>query len=128
MKKISALVIIALLIGVAVYLYVFHKPHRDIQSEEAAFSIEATELMDQFLNNRSLADSLYVDQIVAVTGLLSSLEEHALTIAPGVYGSLDSTAIMPSLKIGDKVSIRGRVLSFDELFEEVKMDFVQVKD
>jgi hypothetical protein len=35
---------------------------------------------------------------------------------------------MPSLKIGDKVSIRGRVLSFDELFEEVKMDFVQVKD
>ncbi|MCR9155453.1 MAG: OB-fold putative lipoprotein [Bacteroidetes bacterium] len=128
MKKLVYIIIILLGIAGGTYWYVFHKPHRDLQNEEVAYSLQADELMQAFSEDQATADSLYVDQLISLEGIVESVEERALIIRPGIYGSLDSTATMPALKAGDPVKIRGRVLSFDELFEEVKMDYVQFVD
>lgn len=128
MKKVLPILLIIILIAGAVYWYVFHKPHRDLQNEDTAYSLNAPTLVQEFSANQAMADSLYVDQLIALRGVISELEDRALILAPGVYCSLDSTATMPSLKVGDSVALRGRVLSYDELFEEVKMDYVLFED
>ncbi|WP_421754300.1 OB-fold protein [Croceimicrobium sp.] len=128
MKKLLLPLLIVAALAIAAYWYVFHKPHRDLIHENAAFSLSATHLMNDFQKDRSLADSLYIDQIISLKGVVKELQEAALILEPGIYGSLDSTASMPALKVGDSVQIRGRVLSYDELFEEVKLDFVQFEN
>lgn len=128
MKKILPILLIIILIAGAAYWYVFHKPHRDLQNEDTAYSLSAVALVQEFSSDQSLADSLYVDQLIALKGIISELEDRALILDPGVYCSLDSTTTMPDLKVGDSVAIRGRVLSYDELFEEVKMDYVLFED
>ena len=129
MKKFALPLLIVGILVLAAYWYVFHKPHQDLINEEAAFSLSANNLMSDFQKDRALADSLYIDQIISLQGVVKELQETALILEPGIYGSLDSTESMPAaLKVGDSVQIRGRVLSFDELFEEVKLDFVQFEN
>lgn len=125
MKKLVYIIIILLGIAGGTYWYVFHKPHRDLQNEEVAYTLRAEKLLLSFSENQAQADSMYVDQLVAIEGIVQSTEDRSLILDPGVYASLDSTETMPALNPGDIVKIRGRVLSFDELFEEVKMDYVQ---
>lgn len=128
MKKLGIGILVIGILALAAYWYVFHKPHRDIQNEEASIALSAEELMTVFLNQTDSATAKYVDQIVEVDGVLSEIlvEERGLVIEPGIYGSLDSSASLPNLKSGDAIRIRGRVLSFDDLMEEVKLDYVQV--
>lgn len=129
MKKIGIALIFVVIAAATAYWYVFHKPHRDLQNEDLAYQLEAAALFSAFEDNQAEADSLYVDQLVGLKGKVSGLEENAILLEPGIYGSLDSnTTLPPELKVGDSLSIRGRVLSYDELFGEVKMDYVQIQD
>ncbi len=128
MKKFGIAVLIIGILALAAYWYVFHKPHRDIQNEEASIKLSSQQLSEEFVSQPDSAQARYVDQIVEVKGILEEIlaAERGLVIRPGIYGSLDSTASLPSLQAGDSIHIRGRVLSFDDLMEEVKLDYVQV--
>lgn len=128
MKKILYVLIGLLALAGIAYWYINYKPHRDLQHEDIAYRLTAQQLMEAFVQDQSQADSLYVDQIIALKGVLKESEDRALILEPGIYGSLDSIETMPALKTGDSVQLRGRVLSYDELFEEVKLDFVRFID
>jgi hypothetical protein len=119
---------ISLIAGGLFVYYQFNKPHRDFSEEEAAFSLQATELVQAYQEDEALADSLYVDQLIAVQGEIKELKDLAIVLEPGVYLSLDSTQSINSLSVGEKVTLIGRVLSFDPLFEEVKMDNARIKN
>lgn len=126
MKKISWLILIGVLIAFATYLYVFHKPHRDIANEEAKYQLSAQQLVSEYKSDRSLADSMYLDQIVALKGVLSAKENGAFNLESGIYVKLDSNATDPVQNIGDSLAVQGRVVSYDDLFEEVRLDFAKV--
>ncbi len=118
---------ILLAAGIFVY-YQFNKPHRDFSAEEAAYTLGAEELVNAYQQDPSLSDSLYVDQLVAVSGEISEIKENALLLSPGIYLSLDSTQSIEALSVGQQISLIGRVLSYDPLFEEVKMDNARFKN
>ncbi len=128
MKKLIWISIIVLGMAFLGYLYVFHKPHRDVAGEAASQTLAASTLVDQFNNDRSLADSLYLDQVIAVKGKLAKIDGDAINLEEGIYAKLDSNATMPNLKPGDSISIKGRVIGFDDLFGEVRLDFASVDD
>ncbi len=128
MRKLLYVVLVLAIIAGLTYWYVFHKPHRDLQNEAVAYTLTAEQLVQQFSQDRPLADSLYIDQLIALNGVISEVKDRSLILYPGVYGSLDSTETMPEINVGDSVLIRGRVLSYDELFEEVKLDYVQFEN
>jgi regulatory protein YycI of two-component signal transduction system YycFG len=131
MKKSKVIVVFILtsilLVGIIVY-YQFNKPHRNFSEESASFNLSAMELVESYQKDPALSDSLYVDQFVAVTGEIMELTDQSILLSPGVYLNLDSTQNFELLKVGQEVSLVGRVLSFDPLFEEVKMDNARIKD
>lgn len=131
MKKSKVIVVFILtsllLVGIIVY-YQFNKPHRNFSEESASFNLSAVELVESYQKDPALSDSLYVDQFVAVTGEIMELTDQSILLSPGVYLNLDSTQNFELLKVGQEVSLVGRVLSFDPLFEEVKMDNARIKD
>jgi len=73
MKKALIAIVVIVIIGVAVYYFVYNKPHRDILSEEAAFSLPASELYNAFTSNPDEANAKYLNQIVSVTGTVSDI-------------------------------------------------------
>ncbi len=126
MKKLIGLIVVVLAFAFLGYLYVFHKPHRDAANEEASITLAAGSLVSQFNQDRNLADSLYLDQVVAIKGKLSEIDGDALKLEEGIYAKLDSNASLPAMNAGDSIYLKGRVIGFDELFEEVRLDFASV--
>ncbi len=131
MKKIKlalTFIAIALIAGGAFVYYQFNKPHRDFSDEKAAFTLQAEALVKAYQNDEALSDSLYVDQLIAVQGEIIELKNQAVVLKPGVYLSLDSNQSIDGLSVGESTTLVGRVLSFDPLFEEVKMDNARLKN
>jgi len=76
-KLILAVILIAAIIGGTVAYRTYHKPHRDIASEDAAFSLTADALFDAFEADETTANALYLDKVVEVTGEVAEVTENS---------------------------------------------------
>lgn len=78
MKKLIPVIILLLaIIGGTVAYRMYNKPHRDIASEDAAFSLTADELFDAFEENEADANANYLDKVVEVTGEVVEVTENS---------------------------------------------------
>ncbi len=122
MKKIIWIVLALALVAGASYFYVFHKPHRNIHKEKAAFDLSAEALKTAYASNVETANALYLDQVVKVSGKVIKKDGSNLKLDQGIYCTM-AEGYEPSTGMeGMKVVVKGRVVGYDELFEEVKMD------
>tara|TARA_R110000850_G_scaffold22122_1_gene64509 strand:- start:1249 stop:1638 length:390 start_codon:yes stop_codon:yes gene_type:complete len=127
MKKVILIILVlGVLGGIGAYFYVFHKPHRDLANEEAALTEQANILVDKFRENVESANSVYLDQIVEVNGVAAEVHPDHILLEGGVYCTLAEDALNPEVNQGGEITVKGRVVGYDDLFEEVKMDFCQV--
>ena len=118
MKKILFSLGILGLIGLAIGLYVYNKPHKNIEKSAADFKIEANQLLTEFEANESEANKKYLDKLIEVTGTvreMSSDEEGISVILEsenplsGVICQLDNltTHKKTSFQTGEKVTFKG---------------------
>jgi hypothetical protein len=123
MKKWIIALVVVLLLGAAGVWYVFFKPHRDYAGEKAVYDLRASEVIDEYQADEKAADSLYLNQMVNMKGRITSKEEGALTLNEVVYCQLDSTITLAAeIQEGDSLTLKGRILGYDELFSQVRMD------
>lgn len=108
------------------FFYVYKK-HRDISTEEASFTISVDELHKQFQTNDSIANVLYADQTILISGGVTSfdLEKKALIVDGKLFLTFDSNAIL-TLQPKQLVKIKGRFVGYDDLMDELKMDQCQL--
>lgn len=63
------------------------------------------------------------NKIYAVEGKVEAILEFGFTLGGGVVcTTADSTDL--GFSLGDKVSVKGRFISYDDLFEEIRLDYV----
>lgn len=122
MKMALRILAVVVLIGLAIGIYLYNKPHRDLTGEAPAYTLSAQALSAAYQKDSQQADSLYLDQVVAVSGEVSSTEAQAVVLEDKIYCSLDSASPTASFTEGQAVSIKGRVIGYDALFEQVKLD------
>jgi hypothetical protein len=122
MKKLAIGLVILVLVGLGIGVYLYNKPHRDFASEEAAYTLTADELAYYFNNDLESAKDKFLDKVVIVEGEVADKQEAGFIMEPGVYISLQDTAVFHRLQEGDEIGIKGRVLGYDDLMEEVKID------
>ena len=130
MKKIYKLFIIVavvgLICGLGVYLYVFHKPHRNIGNEKPAFTLTAVELIKEFTEKEDVTYKLYGDKALQVSGKIADitkkgnditliLEDKTSGVSCSFEGEyyLNNTDKMNALKVGDQTTIKGKCDGFD---------------
>jgi hypothetical protein len=125
--KITLIILaIALIAGSSSVYYIFNKPHRNIEIETPAYTIEAESLYNEFNKDEVFANQTYVDQVVQVSGTIVELfiDEYQISIVlsdniEGVSCELDSLtidreeSIINSLKIGDQITLKGKCDGFD---------------
>lgn len=112
----------------AVGLYLFFKPHRNVQQQEAFAVLTSAELTDAFSNDPFAANSLYLSsdgnsKVLVITGPIAKLStnqngEPVILIKDkqnpvGVMATLlkDQTPKTSQLSLGDEIAIKGAITS-----------------
>lgn len=121
MKRNTVIFIVLAVIAVIVfagYNYLY-KEARNIQAEEAAYTITANQLLSDYKTDSKAADSKYLNNTITVKGRVTRAENSLVIV--------DSTIVCQFLKepvitSKEPVAIKGRCIGYDELFEEVKLD------
>jgi len=117
--------IVGLLIGGGVIYYIFNKPHRNVAGEAPAFTLTADALYTEYSANEDASNTKYINKVIQVSGDITEIsgeKDKTITFLDGgVSCALDSSVMVDmkeklnSLKVGDKVTLKGKLDVYDEL-------------
>lgn len=116
--SISVLAIV--LFALVGYNYVLHGGARNLSSEEAAFSITSKTIIDEFATDSESANKKYLDKAINISGKITSISENDVILDDVIVCSL--TKNDATLKANQTVILKGRVVGYDDLMGELKMD------
>jgi ribosomal protein L18E len=128
MKK-KLLIAIPAIIAIGIFAgYKFiYKEHRDISAEEAEFSLTTPTLKKEFAESDSLANAKYADKTIVVTGKVTAIDaaSHSITVDESLSATMKEKNTADAT-VGQPVKIKGRLVGYDDLLEELKMDQVSI--
>jgi hypothetical protein len=105
-----------LIIGYFAFRYIYHD-HRDIASEKPEITVLASELFSLFTENDP---SKILNKTVEVTGFITETDSTSVILDNKVHCVFLNK---PSgLSTNQKISVKGRCIGYDDLFEVVKLD------
>lgn len=122
-KKKLILVFIALsvVLGYFSFNYIMYGGARDIQKEESAYNVSSKAIIEEFSKNTNVATKKYIDKSIEIKGVITSVNDSLVSIDESVLCKMKeinkSTVI-----VGKNVSVKGRVIGFDDLMGEIKLD------
>lgn len=125
MKKIILFLLIIIVGLFIAYKYLYHE-HRNIANEEAAFTISVNDLLKDFVADESKANAKYLDKSITIKGKITNVDSSNKTIVLNekVFIILDA---FKDVKLTEEVSVQGRLIGYDSLLEEIKLDQAQIK-
>jgi len=138
-SKIIKIVLAFVLIAIGVIAYLWFMPHRNVQSVDAFKTIDATELVNEFLVNKEKANTTYLDseegesKVLIVTGTVSKISKDQLgqyvlllkkdadKMGVSCTFTLESNSQVAGIKIGDTVKVKGVIRSGAEYDEDLDL-------
>jgi len=121
-KILLTILIIGLIIAFFGYNYIY-QDHRDIQSEKAAYTLKATDLIQAFQGNEEEAIEKYLNKTIEIEGNLSNIDGTSIVLEDVVFFALSENETPPTSNLlNTTIKIKGRCIGYDNLLEEVKVD------
>ena len=114
----KARLFIAALVVLCVGLFFYFQPAPDRSTEAAAQQVEAKVLFQEMSTGQV---GHYLNEVISVTGVVQSVEGQTVMLQPGIACRMEGDFDAP--RAGERVSVKGRVLGFDDMFGEVQLDF-----
>lgn len=121
-KKIPLGILILLIAIIVIYRYTY-QDHRNISSEKATYTLTIAVLEKEFAANDSLASAKYQDQTIEVTAKITAIDidNKAIILDNKLFASFNDS-LSKDISYGQKITLKGRFLGYDELLEQFKMD------
>lgn len=125
MKKIIVFLLVLIFGGFIAYKYLYHQ-HREIATEEASFSVTVDQILKEFTDDEAKANQKYLDKSIIVRGKISNIDivNKTIVLDGKVFVMLSKAT---NVKSGLEVSVQGRLIGYDSLLEEIKLDQAQIK-
>lgn len=125
MKKIvisSLVLILVLFLG---YKYLYHE-HRDIATEKAAFSVTVNQILKEFVADETKANAKYLDKSITVKGKITTIDSvtNSVVLDEKVFVLFTNST---NVKLNENIVVQGRLIGYDSLLEEIKIDQAQIK-
>ncbi len=114
-KLAIAILLFTAAVGVVFYEYVM-KPPATIEDREVAMTSEATAIFEKVKSN----PSEWQDKVVVISGTVTSTDAAGLSLNENTYCQFKSNTEIPTNKL--KVTLKGRIIGYDDLLEELKLD------
>ena len=113
------------LLGLAVFIfgayYYAYKDHRDIANEGAVFTGKAFALKDSIVQN----NEAFLNQTLAVSGKVTFIEGNSVTLDDVLMAQFENS---PKVQLNQQLTLKGRCIGFDDLFDVVVLDQATITD
>jgi hypothetical protein len=124
MKKSIKIVLVVLLMGIIAFFgaryYAYHFGQRDLQSEETKFTVTSSEIVNEFVTNVVVANQKYLEKPIVVTGKVTTVSGNNVLLDQSINCTFEKADL--SIKENQTLNVKGRVIGFDDLLGELKMD------
>lgn len=108
----SIMVLILTAIGLYYYTY---KDHRDIATEGAVYTDTAVALNDSIVQN----NEAFLNQTIAVSGVVTFIDDNSIALDDALVAQFENR---PAIQLNQQLTIKGRCIGYDDLFEVVVLD------
>ena len=71
--------------------------------------------------------AIWQDKVVELSGKISSKDEKGISLSSQIYCQFREDVNFSTLKNDQQITIRGRVIGYDDLLEELKLDQCIIK-
>lgn len=112
-----AVMVIIVITVFSVYKY-STKPPAEIEDRSVDFIGSSKELFRLVEENATL----WQDKIVIISGEISSLDTKGLVLTRNIYCLLKDFSALKTHTSQQNITLKGRVIGYDDLFEELKLD------
>lgn len=123
MKKsriITLSLVLAVVIGVLGYNYIMHGGARDLSEETPNFTVTSEKIAKEFTTNSATANQKYLEKAVAIQGIVTGKVAKEIILDNGIVCILKESN--NAIKINQPITLKGRVVGYDDLMEEIKLD------
>ncbi|MFY0602655.1 MAG: hypothetical protein JXQ93_01815 [Flavobacteriaceae bacterium] len=119
-KKSKILLLLAIggiLIAFGVYSYAY-QAHKTIEE----FSVEFDGKSNDFLIKIQENDSIWQNKAVVLTGTITSKDTKGIMLDGSIYCQFRDSITLTTIENNQSIKIKGRIIGYDDLLEELKLD------
>ena len=116
-KFIITILIVFSVIGFTIYTYAM-RPPTAIENKKIDFSGSSDELLLKIIDHTEE----WQDKIVVVSGEVTSLDDKGILLSASIYCQLKDTTVLKKINPSNNISLKGRIIGYDDLLEELKLD------
>jgi len=109
--------ILAIIILIIVVKWIFQPASKSVQKKEAEFMFGASALVNEFIIDEQMANSLYLDKIIQVNGTIDNITDDGSVVvvslkdpesSSGVLCSFDKSSLsVEKLALGNTLTVKG---------------------
>lgn len=119
--KIILFALIAIvLIGSFAYNYVMHGGARNLTTEKTNFTVASSSITSEFITNVEAANKKYLEKAVAIKGTITASNGNEIILDENIICNLKDPDL--SIRNGEIVTVKGRIVGYDDLMGELKLD------
>jgi uncharacterized protein YkvS len=122
-KKFKVILFSIIVIGILAFTgfsYVMYGGSRNLSNEETAFAVTSKSIVSEFVTNADGANKKYLEKAIAIKGTITKITGNEVIIDNSIICSLKD--LDASIQKDQVVTIKGRVVGFDDLMGELKLD------
>lgn len=102
------------------YYYVMNYSARNLSTEEAVFTVSSKNISSEFATNTEMANKKYIDKAIAIKGFVTKVTGKEIIIDNSIICNLKE--IDETIQKDQMITLKGRVVGFDDLMGELKLD------
>lgn len=122
-KKFKTIIFSIVVIGIIAFTgfnYVMYGGARNLSTEETAFTVSSKSIANEFAANIEGSNKKYLEKAIAITGTITKITGNEVIIDNSIVCNLknfDATILKNQV-----VTLKGRVVGYDDLMGELKLD------
>lgn len=120
LKLTAAVVAIFLCICIGGFIYVSFWGHRNIETETPEYMLTAKTINADFVRDVNKSNQKYLNKAVAISGTVTDYGSSVITLDGNVLCLIKNKNC--PIEAGKTVTIQGRVVGYDDLMGELKLD------
>ncbi len=122
-KKIKIILFSIVALGIAAFggfYYIMHGGARNLLNEDAAYTVSSKTITTEFSSNVDLANKKYLEQAIVIKGTVTKITGKEIIIDNTIICNMKE--LDPTIQKGQTITLKGRVVGYDDLMQEIKLD------
>jgi flagellar basal body-associated protein FliL len=119
-KIILALFVLVCIVGFVSYNYIMTGGARDLTSEKTDFKVSSKDIISEFTTNIEAANKKYLEKAVAIEGTITKITDKEIILDNSIICEFKETD--KTIKENQTYTIKGRIMGYDDLMSELKLD------